>query len=88
LRPEPQEMRARKIGRVLIDFGKDRPWSQYFCCMAAANSDFTRKHPVATKRALRAMLKATDLCVNQPERAARSIRSTKAGLIAFAELAR
>jgi len=39
--------------------------------MAAANRDFTRKHPVATKRALRAMLKATDLCVNQPERAAR-----------------
>jgi len=28
--PEPQEMRAKKIGRVLIDFGKDRPWSQYF----------------------------------------------------------
>src|SRR5262245_443854 len=57
--------------RVLIDFGKDRPWSQYFCCMAAANRDFTRKHPVATKRALRAMLKATDLCASQPERAAR-----------------
>ena len=69
--PEPQEMRAKKIGRVLIDFGKDRPWSQYFCCMAAANRDFTRKYPVATKRALRAMLKATDLCVSQPERAAR-----------------
>ena len=69
--PEPQEMRSKKIGRVLIDFGKDRPWSQYFCCMLAANRDFTRKHPVATKRALRAMLKATDLCVSQPERAAR-----------------
>ena len=69
--PEPQEMRARKIGRVLIDFGKDRPWSQYFCCMAAANREFTRKHPIATKRALRAMLKATDLCMSQPERAAR-----------------
>jgi NitT/TauT family transport system substrate-binding protein len=69
--PEPQEMRAKKLGRVLIDFGKDRPWSQYFCCMAAANRDFTRKHPVATKRALRAMLKATDLCMSQPERAAR-----------------
>jgi NitT/TauT family transport system substrate-binding protein len=69
--PEPQEMRARRIGRVLIDFGKDRPWSEYFCCMAAANREFTRKHPVATKRALRAMLKATDLCVSQPERAAR-----------------
>jgi NitT/TauT family transport system substrate-binding protein len=39
--------------------------------MAAANRDFKRKHPIATKRALRAMLKATDLCVSQPERAAR-----------------
>jgi NitT/TauT family transport system substrate-binding protein len=69
--PEPQELRAKKIGRSLIDFGKDQPWLQYFCCMAAANREFARKHPVATKRALRAMLKATDICVSQPERAAR-----------------
>ena len=48
-------MRAGKIGRVLIDFGKDRPWSQYFCCMAAANRDSRASDPVATKRALRAM---------------------------------
>jgi NitT/TauT family transport system substrate-binding protein len=69
--PEPQELRAKKIGRVLINFGTDHPWSQYFCCMAAANREFARKNPVATKRALRAMLKATDLCASQPERAAR-----------------
>ena len=30
--------------------------------MVAANRDFVRKHPVATKRALRAFLKATDIC--------------------------
>jgi hypothetical protein len=30
--------------------------------MAMANREFARKYPVATKRALRAMLKATDLC--------------------------
>ena len=29
-----------------------------------------RKHPVATKRALRAILKAADVCANAPERAA------------------
>lgn len=69
--PEPQELRAKKIGRVLINFGTDQPWSQYFCCMAAANREFALKNPVATKRALRAMLKATDLCASQPERAAR-----------------
>ena len=30
--------------------------------MLAGNREFVRKHPVATKRALRAILKATDLC--------------------------
>ena len=69
--PEPQELRARKIGHVLIDFGTDRPWSQYFCCLAAANREFVRKNPVATKRALRALLRATDLCVSDPNSAAR-----------------
>jgi NitT/TauT family transport system substrate-binding protein len=69
--PEPQELRAKKIGHVLINFGTDRPWSHYFCCLTAANREFARKNPVATKRALRAMLKATDLCVSQPELAAR-----------------
>jgi NitT/TauT family transport system substrate-binding protein len=69
--PEPQELRARKIGRVLINFGTDRPWSQYFCCLAAANREFARKHPVATKRALRAFLKAADVCASDPARAAR-----------------
>jgi len=29
------------------------------------------KHPVATKRVLRAFLKATDLCASEPERVAR-----------------
>ena len=69
--PEPQELRAKKIGRVLVNTLTDHPWSQYFCCLAAGNREFVRKHPVATKRALRAMLKATDLCVSQPEKAAR-----------------
>src|SRR5215510_15088072 len=48
----------------------DRPWSQYFCCMVVANRDFARKHPVATKRALRAILKAADLCAQEPDRMA------------------
>jgi NitT/TauT family transport system substrate-binding protein len=30
-----------------------------------------RSHPVATKRAIRAILKAADICAQQPERAAR-----------------
>ncbi len=69
--PEPQELRARKVGHVLLNTLTDRPWSQYFCCLAASNRDFVRRNPIATKRALRALLKATDLCVSEPDRAAR-----------------
>jgi NitT/TauT family transport system substrate-binding protein len=47
----PQELRARKIGHVLVNTALDRPWSQYFCCFATANRTFVQKHPVATKRA-------------------------------------
>jgi NitT/TauT family transport system substrate-binding protein len=71
--PEPQELRARKIGHVLVNTAVDRPWSQYFCCFATANRDFAQKHPVATKRALRAIVKATDICAAEPERVARSL---------------
>ncbi|MEO6023398.1 MAG: ABC transporter substrate-binding protein [Burkholderiales bacterium] len=69
--PQPQELRAKKIGHVLIDTSVDKPWSQYFCCTVAANRDFVGKNPIATKRALRAILKASDICANEPERAAR-----------------
>ncbi len=69
--PQPQQMRARKIGHVILDTGADRPWSQYFCCMIAGNSDFVRQYPVATKRAVRAILKASDICAQDPARAAR-----------------
>jgi len=69
--PEPQELRARRVGHVLLSTTVDRPWSQYFCCFVAANRDFVRKHPIATKRALRAILKAANVCALEPERAAR-----------------
>ena len=68
------ELRDQKIGRVLLNTTTERPWSQYFCCMLAANREFVRKHPVATKRAVRAMLKASDVCGLEPERAARFLR--------------
>ena len=68
--PEPQELRARKIGHVVVNTGTDRPWSQYFCCMVAGNQAFVRKHPVATKRALLAILKAADICALEPNRVA------------------
>jgi len=68
--PDSQELRARKIGHVVINSMMDRPWSQYFCCLVAANREFVRKHPVATKQALRTILKATDLTAREPERIA------------------
>ena len=69
--PEPQELHARKVGHVILKTAEDRPWSQYYCCMLAGNREFVRKHPVATKRVIRALLKAADLCASQPERSAR-----------------
>jgi NitT/TauT family transport system substrate-binding protein len=71
--PEPQELRARNIGHVIVNSAVDRPWSQYFCCMLAGNTDFIHSHPVATKRVLRAILKAADLCVAEPQRVAQEI---------------
>jgi NitT/TauT family transport system substrate-binding protein len=73
--PQPQELRARKIGRVILNTTLDRPWSQYFCCSVAANRDFVRRNPVATKRALRAILKAADICTEDPQRAARLLQA-------------
>jgi NitT/TauT family transport system substrate-binding protein len=67
--PEPQELRARKVGRVILNMALDQPWSQYFCCLAYGNRSFVRDYPVATKRFLRAILKATDMCASEPERA-------------------
>jgi NitT/TauT family transport system substrate-binding protein len=71
--PEPQELRARRIGRVVVNSAVDRPWSQYFCCMLAGNTDYVENHPVATKRVVRAILKAADLCASEPASAARML---------------
>jgi NitT/TauT family transport system substrate-binding protein len=63
--PAAQDLRAKKIGHVILNSMMDNPWSQYFCCMVAANPEFVQKNPVATKRALRAILKATDIAARE-----------------------
>jgi NitT/TauT family transport system substrate-binding protein len=63
--PVSQELRENKIGHVVVDSRVDRPWSQYFCCI--------RRNPVATKRAMRAILKANDICAREPERIAKRL---------------
>lgn len=68
--PEPQELRANNIGRVIMNTTTDRPWSQYFCCMVGVRNAFLDQNPIATKRALRAILKAADICTQEPETAA------------------
>jgi NitT/TauT family transport system substrate-binding protein len=69
--PEVQDLRARAIGHVLLNTAVDDPWSQYFCCMLAANSAFAQAYPVAAKRVVRAVMKAADICSAQPEMVAR-----------------
>ena len=71
--PEQQELREKKVEHLhtVLNLTLDRPWSQYFCCIVVGNREFVHKHPVATKRALRAILKGADLCGREPERAAR-----------------
>jgi NitT/TauT family transport system substrate-binding protein len=71
--PDRQELRAKQIGHMFVDSTVDRPWSQYFCCMVAANSTFVQKNPAATKRAVRAILKAADFCSREPAQAARAL---------------
>jgi NitT/TauT family transport system substrate-binding protein len=69
--PQPQNLRAKNVGRVIVNTAHDRPWEQYFCCMIAARKEFVKNNPIATKRAVRAILKATDVCAREPQRAAR-----------------
>jgi NitT/TauT family transport system substrate-binding protein len=72
--PVSYEWRAKKIGHVILNMTTDRPWSQYFCCVLTGNREFVRKNPVATKRALRAILKGASLCAN-PEPVAKHLVS-------------
>ena len=71
--PDSQQLRARNVGHVILNGTADRPWSQYFCCVLTANTDFIQKHPLATKRVVRAILKATDLCAAEPRGAAQRL---------------
>jgi NitT/TauT family transport system substrate-binding protein len=68
---QPEELRLKGVGHVIVNTAQDRPWSQYFCCMIAANREFVERCPIATKRVMRAILKSADICATDPQRAAR-----------------
>src|SRR6476660_5466614 len=69
--PQPQELQAKRVGRVILNTAQDRPWAQYFCCMLSARRSFIKENPIATKRAVRAILKAADICARDPDAVAR-----------------
>lgn len=71
--PIPQIMRERKLGHVILKTSADLPWAHYYCCMLAGSNAFVARNPVATKRVLRALLKAVDLCLADPGAAARAV---------------
>ena len=64
---EPQELRAKQIGHVLVDAQTDRPWSHYFCCTLVGSRAFVQRCPVASKRWLRTVLKAANGCALEPD---------------------
>jgi NitT/TauT family transport system substrate-binding protein len=71
--PMSQSLHASNQAHVILSSMVDRPWSQYLCCLIATNREFLEKHPVAAKRALRAILKGVDVCAREPERSALSL---------------
>ena len=71
--PEPQRLRAQGVSHVIVNSAQDRPWSQYFCCMLVGNPEFVRTKPNTAKSVVRAMLRATDLCLSEPTRVARRV---------------
>ncbi len=81
LPPISSEMRDRQIGRVILDSHHDQPWSSYFCCYVTSTQDYIAKNPVATKRALRAIMKAADVCAADPLRAARFMADRQVGIL-------
>jgi NitT/TauT family transport system substrate-binding protein len=46
----------------IFDSFEDIPWRQHTCCAIISRRQFVEDYPIATRRALRAVLKALDLC--------------------------
>lgn len=67
------ELREKRIGNVVLNTTTDDPWRYFFCCLVAAHREFVENCPVATKRALRALIKANMICETDRERSARML---------------
>ena len=69
--PEPQELRARRIGQVVVNSLVDRPWSQYFCCMVIANRDYVATAPRRDRAGLARDPDGVDVSGRDPDGAVR-----------------
>ncbi len=69
--PLSTDLRAKGVGNVVINSVTDPPWSNYYCCAPIVHRGWMEKHPVAAKRALRAMLRGADALVKDPDGTAR-----------------
>ena len=70
LPPLRRNYERRGLGASLLTAPWIAPGPNISAVWWAGHPGFVRKHPVATKRAVRAILKATDLCAQEPERVA------------------
>ena len=59
-------LREDSASHVILSTTLDAPWQHFFCCMYAAATEFVDNYPIATKAALRALLKANHLCEADP----------------------
>ena len=73
--PLVSRLRTSDVAHLILDANVDRPWSQYIFSLAMVHRDYLTKNPVATKRALRAVLKAADVVAKEPERAAQASKA-------------
>lgn len=67
------DFHERGLGHVIMNTTLDDPWRHFYCCMIAARNEFVRNYPIATKRALRAYMKAQQACANDKEKSARRL---------------
>ena len=75
--PWPQVLRERKVGHTLVSTTTDKPWSQHFCCMISGATSYVENYPITTKRILKAILKAADICASNPSWVAQQLVDRK-----------
>ena len=68
--PVLQEVRARNIGHVIVSSMTDRPWSQYYCCLAGDPYGVRRQISRCDQARAPSPSQGRRPCVSQPARVA------------------